>query len=417
MSAASISASAALPSSSTASSATATAAASTQTVVVGSSNAAPTVARSKQEIAKLVQNRVRERDQWLVDGVPQEKPSTLKEGMEFMGDVLPKFLKFTPPTTAWLDEHFPVQPVDWKRLQNPPDGIQMTWLGHASLLIQVNGCAIVTDPVFSQRCAPTQWNGPKRVRNPPCTIVELCRHILVDIALISHNHYDHLDTASVRDIHKCSPGTSFVVPLGLKAWCHRVISKHVVVHEIDWHEHVDYSYSPANASGRKSLRITSVPMRHWTSRVGADRDKTLWCGYSLVTYATANTNNKESSKGQQQQRKILFPGDTAWFDHLDDVGKRYGPFDVAAIPIGAYAPREFMKRNHINVDEAVRMKDALQAKSAVPIHWGTFPLTVEPFLEPRERLQELMQDRADVGSFDPWLIGETKVFGCDGEQK
>ena len=139
-------------------------------------------------------------------------------------------------------------------------------------------------------------------------------------------------------------------------------------------------------------------MRHWSSRMGADRDKTLWCGYSLV-----------ADHGSQ---KILFPGDTAWFDDLDDlVGQRYGPFDVAAIPIGAYEPREFMKRNHINVDEAVRMKDAVQAAAAVPIHWGTFPLTVEPFLEPRERLQELMQDREDAGSFDPWLIGETKVFG------
>ena len=381
---------------------TTTTCASTTTTSAVMSSPAPTKERSKQDIARLVQQRVRERDQWLVDGEPQEKHTALNEGLQFVGDVLPKFLKFSPPSQPWLDEHFPVQPMDWDRLQHPPsDGIiQMTWLGHASLLIQVQGCTILTDPVFSQRCAPTQWNGPKRVRPPPCRIAEICRHLLVDVVLISHNHYDHLDTTTVREIHKSSPATSFVVPLGLKSWCHKTISPQAVVHELDWHEHIDYHYSPANTSsgGRKSLRIISVPMRHWSSRMGADRDKTLWCGYSLV-----------ADHGSQ---KILFPGDTAWFDDLDDlVGQRYGPFDVAAIPIGAYEPREFMKRNHINVDEAVRMKDAVQAAAAVPIHWGTFPLTVEPFLEPRERLQELMQDREDAGSFDPWLIGETKVFG------
>jgi N-acyl-phosphatidylethanolamine-hydrolysing phospholipase D len=135
-------------------------------------------------------------------------------------------------------------------------------------------------------------------------------------------------------------------------------------------------------------------MRHWTNRSG-DRDETLWCGYS----ETSRNNGK----------KFLFPGDTAWFEELGrEVGERYGPFDVAAIPIGAYEPRDVMKMNHINVEEAIMMKDAVQAKMAVPIHWGTFPLTLEPIMEPREKLQELMAQRDDQGSFVPWLIGETK---------
>ena len=379
----------------------------TDTMTATCSTPAPTKARSKEEIARLVQQRVQERDAWLVDGIPQEKVSTLQEGVQFTKEVLPKFLKFSPPSQGWLDEHFPVQSMDWERLQNPPsdDGsIQITWLGHASLLLQVNGCTIVTDPVFSQRCAPTQWQGPKRARQPPCTIQELCQHITIDVVLISHNHYDHLDTASVRDIHKYSPKAVFIVPLGIKAWCHKNIGQQAVVQEMDWREHVDYSYSPTGNDTQKTVRIISLPMRHWTSRVGADRDKTLWCGYSVVT-------EPESDAAAKMTRKLLFPGDTAWFDGLDHlVGQVYGPFDVAAIPIGAYEPREFMKRNHINVDEAVRMKDALQARNAVPIHWGTFPLTVEPWLEPRERLQELMEKREDAGSFDALLIGETKVF-------
>ena len=137
-------------------------------------------------------------------------------------------------------------------------------------------------------------------------------------------------------------------------------------------------------------------MRHWSNRIG-DRDKTLWCGYSIDS--------------TRSKLKFLFPGDTAWFDGMEEIVGKYGPYDVAAIPIGAYEPRDFMKVNHVNVEEAIRMKDAVQAVSACPIHWGTFPLTTEPVLEPREKLVELMKDRDDSDSFAPWLIGETKCFG------
>lgn len=392
------------------------------TTTTSHSKPAPTKPRSRAEIAQLVQKRVQQRDQWLVDGQPQEKASHTKDLGQFVGTVLPNYIKNKPPTQEYLDEHFPVQYItNWETLRNPPENrIQMTWMGHASVLIQVNGCSILTDPVFSQRCAPTQLSGPKRLRAPPCTIADLCKHLLIDVVLISHNHYDHLDTNTVRDIHRHSPGTSFVVPLGLKAWCHRNLSKHTVVHELDWDEHVDYNYSPAtnDVSGsinlaRQTVRIICVPMRHWGSRFGVDRDKTLWCGFSIATLpssAVMEDNNYNSSAFQS--KKVLFPGDTAWFDSMEDlVGIPYGPHDVAAIPIGAYAPREYMKRNHVDVEEAVRMKDALLAKIAVPIHWGTWALTVEPFLEPRDVLKDLMGKRQDVGSFGPWLIGETKVFG------
>lgn len=372
------------------------------------SKAAPMEARSNEEVAQLVQKRVKERDNWLVDGLPQEKASHTKDFGQFLSDVLPQYVLHKPPTKDFLDEHFPVKCIkNWEQLRNPPmDKIQLTWMGHASILIQVDGCTILTDPVFSQRCAPTQFSGPKRLRDPPCTIAELCHHLSIDVVLISHNHYDHLDTNTVRDIHRYSPSTSFVVPLGLKSWCLRNISKQAVIHELDWDEHVDYSYSPASTGssnlGRQSIRINCVAMRHWSSRYGVDRDRTLWCGYSLAT---------QPDDANAKSKKILFPGDTAWFDCMEDlVGIPYGPHDVAAIPIGAYEPREFMKRNHVDVNEAVKMKDAIRATNAVPIHWGTFALTVEPFLEPREVLQDLMEKREDAGSFEPWLIGETKVF-------
>jgi N-acyl-phosphatidylethanolamine-hydrolysing phospholipase D len=368
----------------------------------------PSTDRGPTELACLIQQRVKERDDWLVDGQPQEKKSHAQEFGQFFSDVFPKYVRFTPPTQEYLDEHFPVEHVDhakWELLRNPPvELIQVTWMGHATILVQVNGVTILTDPVFSQRCSATQWSGPKRIRAPPCSIADLCQHLLVDVVVISHNHYDHLDLYSARTIHKCSPATTFVVPLGLKAWFHNNVSKQAVVHELDWDEYFDYNYSPTAGRGRQTLRITSVPMRHWSSRMGTDRDKTLWCGYSLATHT-----HEESYPA----KKILFSGDTAWFDAMEDVvGKPYGPFDVAAIPIGAYEPREFMKRNHVNVDEAVRMKDACRAIHAVPIHWGTFPLTVEPVLEPQEKLQQLMKARDDVGTFESWRIGETKQFAA-----
>ncbi|CAB9509582.1 N-acyl-phosphatidylethanolamine-hydrolyzing phospholipase D [Seminavis robusta] len=380
--------------------------------------AAPT-SRSRAEIAALVQQRVNEREAWLVDGEPQGKKSLLKEANQFVGDVAPKLALFRPPSQAFLDEHFPVQYFDyekWEQLRHPPlEKIQVTWMSHASVLFQIQGCSVLADPVFSQRCAPTQWNGPKRYRSPPCTIAELCHHLLIDVVIISHNHYDHLDFASVRDIHKFSPATTFVVPLGLKLWFHKKISKHALVQELDWNEHYDYNYNPAGSSAigatRQSLRITSVPMRHWSSRLGVDRDKTLWCGYSMATHSDDDDDQKAPTAVPTQ--KALFPGDTAWFDSMQElVGEAYGPFDVAAIPIGAYEPRGFMKHNHINVEEAVKMMDACRAVNAVPIHWGTFPLTIEPVLEPRERLESLMKDRVAPGSFGSWLIGETKQFSA-----
>ena len=155
-------------------------------------------------------------------------------------------------------------------------------------------------------------------------------------------------------------------------------------------------------STEASLTVTSVPMRHWSVRT-TDRDKTLWCGYSVA----AATTNTATTGGR---KKFLFPGDTAWFDGLHELATQYGPWDVAAIPIGAYEPRSFMKDNHINVEEAVSMKDAVQAKSAVPIHWKSFSLTSEPVLEPREKLVEIMAGRPDAKTFVPWLIGETKHF-------
>lgn len=346
--------------------------------------------RSRDEINALVRLRVKERENFTVNGVVESAVPPLRTTLKFLLTKAPKYALFRPPPKAHLDERFPVLPLDWNRLQNAPasdNRIQVTWLGHASVLVQMpGGCNVLCDPVFSARCSPSQWLGPKRFRGAPCSIAELCSKINVEAVLISHNHYDHLDVNTLRDIAKHSPNTRFVVPLGLQQWFRKNVDSDLQIYEQDWHETCEI----ASSSGGSKIRVTAVPMRHWTNRTG-DRDQTLWCGYSI----------------QSNGRKCLFPGDTAWFDALEQVGKQYGPFDVAALPIGAYQPRDFMKYNHVNVEEAVRMKTAVQAKFALPIHWGTFALTEEPVLEPREKLVELM---GDDKSFAPWLIGETKVY-------
>lgn len=372
-------------------------------------------------ITERIQARVRERNSWHMYGVPKGQPSA-QEAREFFSEM---FWSFRLPSRAELDEHFPVRAVDWVQLRSAAtattkddDTIQITWLGHASLLVQMNGCHILTDPVMSsRRCSPTQWFGPLRYRPAPCTVAELKNQFFdkVDglddlIVLISHNHYDHLDYQTIRDITRYFPSVTFVVPLGLKGWFEYWISSKCKVQELDWHETLQYA-NKNNINDQKHVKITAVPMNHWSNRTG-DRDRTLWCGFSVATAGDSSSSTSASSISVAvSPSKFLFAGDTAWFDEIGNVvGKTHGPWKVAALPIGAYSPRAFMKHAHVNVAEAIQIKDALQCQYAVPIHYGTFPLTTEPVLEPGGKLVELMRGRDDADSFTPWLIGETKVF-------
>ena len=285
-----------------------------------------------------------------------------------------------------LDQVFPLQEIDWAALREPPAHLQVTWVGHASLLVQLDGYNVLTDPVFSQRCAPTQFAGPKRYRPPAFTVDDLIeQHIAVHAIFVSHNHYDHLDYQSIIDLARAFPKATFVVPLGLQSWFERHVRKNLNIVQLDWHE----CYSPT-----PKIHITAVPMCHWSNRFGWDRDKSLWCGFIL----------------KSDTHSFLFPGDTGWFDGLHEIGQRYGPISMAALPIGAYEPPVLMRASHTNPEEAVEMMNAVGAKQAVPIHWGTFPLTLEPVMEPRQRLVGAVQAaNVDASAFAPWLVGETVV--------
>jgi N-acyl-phosphatidylethanolamine-hydrolysing phospholipase D len=389
---------------------------STTTTATGK---APAAVASKS-IAERIAGRVQERDSW-----PTSRAPTPKEVFNFFTTPVP-----TLPSQEEMDKEFPVRPIDWPKLQSLSKSsaasaasvsapIQVTWIGHATCLVQMGGFAVLTDPIFSHRCAPVQFAGPARYRPPACTCDELLEHLDLDVVVLSHNHYDHLDYNSIRDLsQKSRTALTFVVPLGLAKWLRHNISgitkRHTIV-ELDWHEaYTVASKDNDNMNTNKNnqattfsdetdeLVVTCVPMQHWSSRRGWDRDHTLWCGYSLRT--------------KQHNQSALFSGDTGWFEGLYDIGTNYGPFDVAMIPIGAYEPRDFMKVQHTNPIDAVKMMTAVQAAKAVPIHWGTFQLTLEPYLEPRQKLAEAVEEAGlESTSFGSWLIGETVTV--DGTSK
>eukprot|EP00242_Pyramimonas_sp_CCMP2087_P010164 CAMPEP_0198207690 /NCGR_PEP_ID=MMETSP1445-20131203/11120_1 /TAXON_ID=36898 /ORGANISM="Pyramimonas sp., Strain CCMP2087" /LENGTH=371 /DNA_ID=CAMNT_0043880817 /DNA_START=180 /DNA_END=1295 /DNA_ORIENTATION=- len=277
---------------------------------------------------------------------------------------LAKYLLFTSaqrsgvPSQKMLDQTLPVLKIDSTRSLHTPavgEGIRATWIGHATCFVQMAGLNIITDPVFSERCSPSQSFGPKRYRQPPCQVSELPR---IDVVVISHNHYDHLDLATVKQIGN---RPRWFVPLGLKSWMNAQGITNVV--ELDWWE---------TASVNSDLQVTAVPAQHWSNRINIDKNKSLWCGYVF---------NSGFSR-------FYFAGDTGYCDVFKEIGRRFAPIDLAAIPIGAYYPRWFMSVQHVDPKEAVQIHQDVGARHSFGIHWGTFVLTREHYLEPPKLLAD-----------------------------
>jgi N-acyl-phosphatidylethanolamine-hydrolysing phospholipase D len=236
-----------------------------------------------------------------------------------------------------------------------------TWIGHSTVLLQIGGLNVLTDPVFCRRASPVQWMGPARMIEPALEVSTLPP---IDVVLISHNHYDHLDKAAVRELAALNPDTTWVVPLGLGSLIRRWGANEVV--ELDWWQRVEVS----------GLEVTATPAQHFSGRGVRDRNRTLWCGYALAIAGWRG----------------LFAGDTAYHDEFAEIGARCGPFDFVMLPIGAYEPRWFMRAVHMNPEEAVRVyQDLISAHAAaapplmLAVHWGTFRLTHEPVDEPPRR--------------------------------
>ena len=241
----------------------------------------------------------------------------------------------------------------------------ITWIGHATMLAQMGGLNLLTDPVFSARVSPLSFVGPKRHVAPGLALAELPH---IDVVLISHNHYDHLDDASVRALANQTGGAPlFIVPLGIKAWlAERGIAGAV---ELDWWQ----SHAIPSAAG--PVEVVLTPAQHWSGRGFNDRLATLWGSYAVFA----------------PDLHLFFSGDTGYSQDFSDIRARFaarqtieagGGFDIALLAIGAYEPRWFMRSQHVNPDEAVQIHLDLNAKRSVGIHWGTFELTDESLDQP-----------------------------------
>ena len=262
----------------------------------------------------------------------------------------------------------------------------ITWIGHATMLAQFGGLNLLTDPHFTERASPFGFIGPQRALPPALAIEELPR---IDVVLVSHNHYDHLDEASVVALSRQRGGAPlFIVPLGLKAWLAGAgVTDNVV--ELDWWQ--------SHRLG--AVEIVLTPVQHWSGRSFADRMQTLWGGFAVFA----------------PDLHFYFGGDTGYSKDFADTRERFaerqrdGGFDIALIPIGAYEPRWFMATQHVNPDEAVRIHRDLGAKASVGVHWGTFSLTDEALDEPPRKLAEARRAHA-VGDdeFFVMAVGETR---------
>ncbi len=238
---------------------------------------------------------------------------------------------------------------------------RITWVGHATSLIQLPGLNLLTDPVWSDRCSPVGLGGPKRFSAPG---MELDGLPPIDAVLLSHDHYDHLDKPTVRTLRDRFPDAVWLTPLGYRAWFGSLGVE--AVEERDWWQ------SGMLPGGR--FEAVSVPARHWTRRRPGATNLRLWCGWVI--------RPAEQGAGP----RVYFAGDSGYCPAFEEIGRRLGPFDVSLIPIGAYEPRWFMAPWHVSPEEAVQAYlDAGGRGAFVGIHWGTWRLTFEAPLEPPGR--------------------------------
>jgi N-acyl-phosphatidylethanolamine-hydrolysing phospholipase D len=262
----------------------------------------------------------------------------------------------------------------------------LTWIGHATFLLQLGGLNILTDAHCTGRASPFAFAGPRRVVPPALGLRELPH---IDAVVVSHNHYDHLDFGTVKHLSRQAGGSPrFFVPLGLKAWFVGHGMREAL--ECDWWEGVEYA----------GLQFHLVPVQHWSSRTTLDYNRTLWGGW-IIELPGAGPGDAAF--------RFFFAGDTGYSPDFRDIAARFSPIDLAALPIGAYEPRWFMQVMHVNPEEAVQIHCDLRARHSVAMHWGTFILTDEPLDEPPHRLAAARR-AAGIGEHEFFLMkhGETR---------
>jgi N-acyl-phosphatidylethanolamine-hydrolysing phospholipase D len=254
----------------------------------------------------------------------------------------------------------------------------VTWIGHSTLLVQMDGVSFLTDPIWSERASPFDFAGPKRMVPPGVAFDALPA---IDFAVVSHSHYDHADLPTL--VRLARAGTRIFVPLRLGG----VLRDAGIdaVEELDWWE--------SRTVGGVTIHCT--PAQHWSARSLTDRNRTLWSGWAVVG----------------PTRRFYYAGDSGYFAGFAEIGQRLGPFGVAAVPIGAYEPAAMMRMHHMDPEEAVRAALDVGAERAIGVHYGTFDLTDEPVDEPPRRFRVAAQSQhipdervwtPPIGAIEEW---------------
>jgi L-ascorbate metabolism protein UlaG (beta-lactamase superfamily) len=261
----------------------------------------------------------------------------------------------SPPFITDVAQSIPPRKVEGRQFR-------ITLVNHSTVLVQGSGFNLLTDPIWSERASPLSWIGPRRRRKPGVRIEDVPP---IDAVLVSHNHFDHLDLATLRQLAIRGRSTFIVAARGARLLRSQKIEP---IHELDWGESLTMS----------GFRIHCVPAMHFSARGILDRNKTLWCGYVIECH----------------ERLVYFAGDTGFGNHFAWIREKFGPPSVALLPIGAYEPRWFMSPVHMSPEKAVKAHDILGAKMSIAIHHGTFQLADDGVDTAKKRLFACRRDNS-----------------------
>lgn len=251
------------------------------------------------------------------------------------------------------------------------------WLNHCSFLIEIDGIRLLTDPIWSKRCSPFSFLGPRRRHEIPIGIKQLPE---IHVVLISHNHYDHLDRKTVQELNNCHPSAFWIVPLGVGKWMKKQGIRRYL--EVVWWEKL---FLDIKGDASIALEVTAVPAQHFSGRTLFDKNKTLWVGYVV-----------EFKRNSRKDKKLYFVGDTGYNrKDFKSIGCQFMEIDLSLIPIGTYVPTRFMSPVHINPQKAVTIHKEVRSKMSIGMHWKTFRLSGEGLYQPPYDLYRAL-DKAEI---------------------